>query len=192
MTGTLMTIAKDVKIQVEFNPRTVAAYRLIGYENRLLAAEDFSDDTKDAGEIGAGHTVTALYELIPAGGAAEILPVSAVEPLRYQRQAVNASDSTNDELLMLKLRYKEPEGVESREIRFSLADTDAAFPEASADFRFSAAVAAFGLILRRSEWAGNITPGDVANWANSAVGDDPHGHRREFLGFVGKVAEMPR
>lgn len=191
MTGTLMTIAKDVKIQIEFNPNTVAAYRLIGYENRLLAAQDFRDDTKDAGEIGAGHTVTALYELIPAGKGTEITPVAASAiPLRYQQTVTTATDAANNELLTLMLRYKQPEGVESKEIQFSLVDMQAEFAGASADFRFSAAVAAFGMLLRNSQWKGTATWSGIEDWATLAVGDDPQGHRGEFLTLVKRAKEL--
>jgi Ca-activated chloride channel family protein len=161
--GTLVTIAKDVKIQVEFNPAQVAAYRLVGYENRLLAKEDFNNDQVDAGEIGAGHTVTALYEVVPAAGAS--IPagfgVPPVDDLKYQRPAANApagqldarfgaAATGSDELLTVKIRYKEPTGKESQKLEFPLRDTGKAFSAASPDFKFAAAVAGFGLALRET------------------------------------------
>src|SRR5688500_17801809 len=150
MQGTLQAIAKDVKIQVEFNPAEVGSYRLIGYENRVLAKEDFNDDTKDAGEIGAGHTVTALYEVVPAGAdAAGARP--QVDELKYQKPAAAAPAAPRDavaanasgELLTVKLRYKEPNGQTSKLLEFPVTDAGAAYARASADYKFAAAVAAF-------------------------------------------------
>ena len=132
MSGTLITIAKDVKIQVEFNPSKVAAYRLIGYENRILAAQDFNDDTKDAGEIGAGHTVTALYEIVPAG---EKVPGVAVDELKYQTLAQPTAAAASDELLTLKLRYKQPDGETSKLMTWPLADTERAFNNTDREFQ---------------------------------------------------------
>jgi Ca-activated chloride channel family protein len=150
--GTLVTIAKDVKIQVEFNPAQVAAYRLIGYENRLLAKEDFNNDAVDAGEIGAGHTVTALYEVVPAGVPVPN-DVPAVDALKYQ--PVKDSESriqhgNSSDLLTVKIRYKEPAGDVSSKLEFPLRDTGARFADASPDFKFAAAVAGFGMALRDS------------------------------------------
>src|SRR5205814_6202602 len=127
LSGTLVTIAKDVKIQIEFNPRTVESYRLIGYENRLLAKEDFNDDTKDAGEIGAGHTVTALYEVVPAGGdAPQVRP--KVDELKYQKPAASTPPpATSPELLTVKLRYKEPDGATSKLLEFPVTDAGAPY-----------------------------------------------------------------
>jgi Ca-activated chloride channel homolog len=187
MQGTLITIAKDVKIQVEFNPARVAAYRLVGYENRLLANEDFNDDRKDAGEIGAGHTVTALYEVVPANGSHE--PVvdgegPGVDPLRYQKPAVASEAAASDELLTVKLRYKQPEGDESRLIEMPAIDRGMKLGEASRDFVWAAAVAEFGQILRNSQFKGIGTLASVQELAGSAIGPDPHGHRAEFLKLV--------
>jgi Ca-activated chloride channel family protein len=178
--GTLVTIAKDVKIQVEFNPVRVKAYRLIGYENRALRAEDFADDRKDAGEIGAGHTVTALYELVPVGVDMEL---PAVDPLRYQRPAAVSSGSGAEELLTVKLRHKEPTGTRSRLTSVAVADvvTDV---EASANLRFSAAVAAFGMLLRDSGHKGSASWAQVIDLARGAIGPDPEGHRAEFLALA--------
>jgi Ca-activated chloride channel family protein len=182
LTGTLVTIAKDVKIQVDFNPAQVAAYRLIGYENRLLKAEDFDNDAKDAGEIGAGHTVTALYEIVPVGVD---VPVSSDAPQsKYQRPSELSESAMTDELLTLHLRYKQPDGVTSSELEFPIRDSDAGFGQASDDFQFAAAVAAFGMLLRDSEFKGNATYGAVAEWAQPALGADPFGYRTEFLQLV--------
>lgn len=183
--GTLITIAKDVKIQVEFNPAKVSAYRLIGYEKRLLRAEDFNDDRKDAGEIGAGHTVTALYEIVPAG---KKINLPNVDPLKYQQEAPLSPAAQGPELLTLKLRYKEPDGQESKLISFPVIDDGRPFDQASEEYRFAAAVAEFGLLLRRSPYQGEATYGGVSARASRAIGPDPHGYRREFLELV-KVAE---
>ncbi len=176
--GTLVTIAKDVKIQVEFNPEKVQGYRLIGYENRLLAAEDFNDDTKDAGELGAGHTVTALYEVVPTG-----VPFDArtVDDLRYQRPADSSVDSDSAELLFVKLRYKEPTGARSRLIEHPVADR---VSQPSVDLRWAAAVAGFGMILRDSEYCGGFSVQDVLALARSAQGEDTEGYRQDFLRLV--------
>ena len=182
MGGTLVTIAKDVKIQVEFNPTQVEAYRLIGYENRILAAEDFNDDKKDAGEIGAGHTVTALYELVPAGGKVEL---PDVDPLRYQTApSANQNEQVSDELLTLKLRYKQPDGDTSQLLEFPTTDSGSPFAKATADFQFAAAVASFGMLLRGSAHQGISTYDAVQEIAESAKGPDKHGYRAEFIEMV--------
>jgi len=182
--GSLVTIAKDVKIQVEFNPAEVASYRLIGYENRRLAARDFDDDRKDAGEIGAGHHVTALYEIVSARAA----PTRAAEeqPLRYQRPAKSelTDDARSGQLLTLQLRYKRPNEDQSNLLEFALRDAGKRFGEASADFQFAAAVASFGMILRGSPYRGQATLKGVEEIAASALRDDPGGHRAEFLDLV--------
>jgi len=178
LTGTLVTIAKDVKIQVEFNPTKVAAYRLIGYENRLLRKEDFNDDTKDAGEIGAGHTVTALYEIVPAGGP---IDAPAVDPLKYQKAPVLSVAAGSDETLTLKLRYKPPDGETSALLTFPVTDAGRRASQASADFRFAAAVASFGMLLRESKYAGNYTFDAVVELAASSLGPDPSPYRQEFV-----------
>ncbi len=186
--GSLITIAKDVKIQIEFNPSRVQSYRLIGYENRALAAQDFNDDTKDAGEIGAGHTVTALYEIVPVGG----LPQPGVDPLKYQQQAAPAPESGDHsgELMTLKLRYKQPEGDVSKLLEFPIVDSTQAFEQADADFRFASSVAAFGMLLRGSQHSGAATFDTVQGWAMNALGDDPHGYRAGFLDLVRKAGAM--
>ena len=188
MGSTLFTIAKDVKIQVEFNPARVAGYRLIGYENRLLAKEDFNDDKKDAGEIGAGHTVTALYEIIRVGQAVPGSP--SVDPLKYQR-AEQDSSATSDELLTVKLRCKAPDGDKSKLIEIPLtADDIPAFDAASEDFRFVSAVAAFGMKLRGSPEAGKISWAEIQNIARGALGNDPGSYRAEFLTLVEKTKQL--
>jgi Ca-activated chloride channel family protein len=189
VSGTLVTIAKDVKIQVEFNPAKVAAYRLIGYEKRLLQKEDFNNDTVDAGEIGAGHTVTALYEIVPMGaGGEKESKAPSVDELRYaakeKRLKPEISNALASELLTVKLRYKEPAGQVSRKLEFPLVDRGLRFSEASADFKFASAVAAFGMILRDSPYKGNATLADVALWAEAGASPDPGGYRAEFLSVV--------
>ncbi|MEY4299033.1 MAG: hypothetical protein RIR25_269 [Verrucomicrobiota bacterium] len=187
MGSTLFTIAKDVKIQVEFNPSRVAGYRLIGYENRLLAKEDFNDDKKDAGEIGAGHTVTALYEIIPAGQPIPGAP--SVDPLKYQSmEGTKETKPSSNELLTVKLRYKEPDGDKSKLIEVPLvADEVKSFDQASHDFRFAAAVAAFSMKLRGSPQAGDISWDDIQKSVRASLGEDPGSYRAEFLTLVEKA-----
>ena len=191
MTGSLMTIAKDVKIQIEFNPTEVASYRLIGYENRMLTALDFADDKKDAGEIGAGHTVTALYELTPAG---ENSPSGGIATagLKYQRPAEQelTEAASSGELLTLKLCYKEPEGEESKLLEFVARDEGKRFGEASADFRFASAVASFGMVLRHSEHVGDVTLQAVEEFAADAVDHDPEGYRAEFVDLIHRAEQL--
>jgi len=179
--GTLVTIAKDVKIQVEFNPAEVAAYRLIGYENRMLAAQDFNDDKKDAGEIGAGHTVTAFYEIVPAGQA---IDVPSVDPLKYQTPTEVSDSADSGELMTVKLRYKEPDGDISKLLAVPVSDTGLTLDRSSDDFAFAAAVAGFGLVLRKSEHTQDFAYSDVIELASTAVGDDPSGYRAQFVELV--------
>jgi Ca-activated chloride channel family protein len=181
MGGTLITIAKDVKIQVEFNPALVGAYRLIGYENRILRAEDFNDDTKDAGEIGAGHTVTALYEVVPAGKEGD---VPGIDALKYQKPVGTTRESKSGELLTLKLRYKEPDGATSKLIQVPVSDRGTSWAQASRDFKFASAVAALGMILRDSPYKGNSTLGSVLELAEAGKGEDKQGYRAEFIELV--------
>jgi secreted protein with Ig-like and vWFA domain len=200
LTGSTITIAKDVKIQVEFNPAQVASYRLLGYENRLLAAEDFRDDKKDAGEIGAGHAVTALYEIVPVGAVAAAEPGRGAEPLKYQPAPAPAAPAPKPavdgpagrELLTVKLRAKRPEGDTSALTEVPLADAGAGFEAASADLRFAAAVAAFGMVLRDSEHKGTASLERVEEIAGTAMGSDPGGYRAEFLDLVRKAAAVRR
>ena len=181
MGGTLITIAKDVKIQVEFNPALVGAYRLIGYENRILRAEDFNDDTKDAGEIGAGHTVTALYEVVPAGKEGAL---PGIDALKYQKPVEATRESKSGELLTLKLRYKEPDGATSKLMQVAVTDRGIAWAQASRDFKFASAVAALGMILRDSPYKANATLGSVLELAEAGKGEDKQGYRAEFIELV--------
>jgi Ca-activated chloride channel homolog len=190
--ATLLTIAKDVKIQVEFNPAKVQAYRLVGYENRLLQDEEFNDDTRDAGELGAGHSVTALYEIIPVGTDPDV-DLPTVDALRYG----NAANSSNtgaseplsataesDELMWVKLRYKEPTGDVSQLLELPVMDRGVSLDRSSDDFRFAAAVAMFGMVLRESDFAGTATLDQVETLARAARGDDRDGYRSEFIRLV--------
>jgi Ca-activated chloride channel family protein len=181
LSGTLVTIAKDVKIQVEFNPAQTVAYRLIGYENRLLLKEDFNDDTKDAGEIGAGHTVTAFYEIVPPGKEAKL---PDVDPLKYQTATASVPTHASSELLTAKLRYKLPEGDTSRLIEVAVSDDGRAYAEASSDFKFASAVAGFGMILRDSQHRGKATLDAIQQLAKEGKGHDTIGYRAEFLQLV--------
>ncbi|MCA9054032.1 MAG: DUF3520 domain-containing protein, partial [Planctomycetaceae bacterium] len=173
--------AKDVKIQLEFNPAAVSAYRLIGYENRQLAAEDFRNDRKDAGEIGAGHTVTALYELIPAG--ADYVS-HAIPELKYQQASSLTPQAQSGELLTVRLRYKQPDDSGVDEFAVAVEDADHSFSRSSRDFQFAAAVASFGMLLRNSPHRGNATWDAVREWAQPAVGRDASGYREEFLELI--------
>ncbi|MDE2781640.1 MAG: von Willebrand factor type A domain-containing protein [Gemmatimonadota bacterium] len=185
MGGTLFTLAKDVKLQIEFNPASVAGYRLIGYENRVLADEDFNDDTKDAGELGAGHTVTALYEVVPVGIA---VPREEVDDLRYQPRPDDLPASEfADEMMYVKVRYKDPDGTKSRLLEQAVAERSGA---PSADFRFATAVAGFGMLLRDSKHAGDLTLGDVVGLAEKGKGDDPRGYRGEFIRLVEATRDL--
>ncbi len=178
MGGTLYTVAKDVKIQVEFNPAVVQAYRLLGYENRLLADEDFNDDTKDAGEMGSGHSVTALYEIIPAG-APNDGTIRRPDSLRYQTNVAPRGQLDTRELGFVKVRYKTPEGDRSRLLSQPIAATRA--ETMSPDFRFQQAVAEFGLLLKGSAYRGSASFEDVIAAARASLGQDPDGYRAEFL-----------
>ena len=177
--GTLFTIARDVKVQVEFNPREVRAYRLIGYENRALRAEDFADDRRDAGELGAGHSVTALYEIVPAGVEGPDVPDAP--PLRYRDRADVNRRAASGELGFVQLRYKRPDDSRSVLVQQAFLDRGG---DGSGDLRFAASVAAFGMLLRTSEHIGDYSPGDVLELARGSLGDDEEGYRREFLGLV--------
>ncbi|MBT3266368.1 VWA domain-containing protein [Candidatus Poribacteria bacterium] len=182
MGATLQTIAKDVKIQVEFNPAHVAAYRLVGYETRLLAAEDFADDKKDAGELGAGHTVTALYEVIPHGVDSRALGGRQI-PLKYQQRDLSEAADGSGEMLTVKLRYKQPDGDTSRLIT-RVVSSDADGGDCTDGFRFSAAVAMFAMILRHSPAVGDATVSDARELARGSLGDDAEGYRRGFVSMV--------
>lgn len=189
MSGTLITVARDVKIQVEFNPALVQSYRLIGYENRMLAEEDFNNDEKDAGEIGAGHSVTALYELVPMG-IDDTASVPSVAPFRYQQPAEPTEEATSGEMLTVNLRYKLPDATESTLIDQHVMDDDLFFNQASADFQFAAAVAEFGMLLRHSQHAGDANYAEILELATDNIGDDKHGYRREFVELIKLAAEL--
>ncbi len=206
--GTLFTVAKDVKLQIEFNPAKVQAYRLVGYESRLLNNEDFNDDTKDAGEMGVGHTVTAFYEVVPVGVESNF--VGKVDDLKYQKLfgktqkewSVDTSWqpgqsqvtgepvqlTSSNELLTVKLRYKQPDGDVSKKIEVPVVDRGA--NNVSADFRFAAAVAMFGQLLRESDFKGDATYDKVIALAKNGLNDDEQGYRREFVRLVQTVNSM--
>ncbi len=183
MGGTLHTIAKDVKIQVEFNPQNVQAYRLIGYENRLLADEDFNNDKKDAGELGSGHTVTALYEVIPTGVEIDN-NLTDVDPLKYQTPT-NPVNGFNDEIMTVKLRYKQPDGDQSKLI-YRVVDKKQVNTELSENLSFAASVASFGMLLRDSKFKGSSSFEMVNQLAKKGKGRDEQGYRAEFI----KIAEL--
>ena len=179
--GTLFTIAKDVKLQLEFNPLKVKAYRLVGYESRLLKNEDFNDDKKDAGELGSGHTVTAFYEIIPAGSSEK---VPGVDELKYQKTTVNTATAKTGEILTVKLRYKLPKLDVSKLLSVTLSGPVTPFESASENTRFAATVAEWGLLLRDSEFKGNSSFDQVQQIAGKATGEDREGYRREFIKLV--------
>ena len=181
MGGTLLTIAKDVKLQIEFNPSRVGAYRLLGYENRLLRDEDFKDDTKDAGELGSGHTVTALYELIPPGSP-DLAKVPRPDSLRYTKMPSHTSAVTSSELLFVKLRYKQPTGRQSTEMTHVVAAEVTATP--SVDLAFASAVAEFGMVLRDSPHKGKSSLDQVITRAEQSKGTDQFGYRAEFVSMA--------
>ncbi|BDM78130.1 vWA domain-containing protein [Acaryochloris marina] len=178
--GTLFTIAKDVKIQVEFNPGKVQAYRLIGYENRLLRDQDFNDDRKDAGEIGSGHTITALYEVIPTGVKSDV-ELPDIDPLKFQKPTASSNSS---DLMNLKLRYKQPTGSKSQLISTAIADKNRSIQSATDNLKFSAAVAMYGMVLRDSDYKGKATFNQVLDLADQAKGKDPQGYRMAFMQLV--------
>ena len=184
--STLVTVAKDVKIQVEFNPATVEGYRLIGYANRKLAHRDFTDDTKDAGEVGAGHSVTALYEVIPVGSS-----IPGDVELRYQRDKEPSKVSTGtDELMFVKVRYKKPDGARSTERSWTVSDREVSLSGTSDDFRFSAAIAGWGMLLRGSQYVPGWTFADPADLAGSALRYDPNGYRTQAMQLMDKASGM--
>lgn len=181
----LVTVAKDVKLQIEFNPKRVAAYRLIGYENRVMAHRDFQDDRKDAGDLGSGHTVTALYELIPPG-----LPVPGAAEGKADGPAAKTTIPVPEAWLTVNLRYKDPEAETSQLLQHVLTGTVSKAEETTVDFRFAASVAAFGMLLRESAHKGDATYGRVKEWAKPALGDDPGGHRASFLELIDLAAGL--
>ncbi len=185
--GTLFTIAKDVKLQIEFNPVRVQAYRLIGYENRLLANEDFNDDKKDAGEMGSGHSVTALYEIVPTG---EKIDLPDVDELKYQRPVNSENDKYKSELLTVKVRYKEPKENVSKKYELPVTDRRQEFAKASQNLRFAAAIAEFSMLLRDSQYKGDLKYNDVIEIAKKAKGEDEDGYRGEFVRLVESCRDL--
>jgi len=187
--GTLFTVAKDVKLQVEFNPARVQAYRLVGYESRLLDKEDFNDDTKDAGEMGAGHTVTALYEVVPAGVKSNITP--SVDALKYQTPETLAKAialTNSPEMLTVKLRYKQPDSDKSVKLEVPLIDNGK--NNVSSDLKFASAVAMFSQLLKDSDYKGEATYDQVLHLARLSLGNDENGYRREFVRLAETVKSM--
>jgi Ca-activated chloride channel family protein len=183
--GTLVTVAKDVKLQVEFNPRTVAAYRLIGYENRLLQDQDFNNDTKDAGDMGAGHSVTALYELVPAGGKIDI---PGIDQLKYQQPGAMSTNARLDETMTVKVRFKQPEASESTLTSVTIPTRTAMTPE----LVFASAVIEFGMLLRDSEFKGSSSFAAARQLASKFKGADAHGHRAEFIRLIDAAESVSR
>ena len=184
MGGTLITIAKDVKIQVEFNPEAVGFYRLVGYEKRLMAASDFRDDKKDAGEIGAGHTVTALYEIVPSSSGIEAR--SGTQPLKYQKDG----STTSTEMFTVYLRHKQPEAERATEMSMPVTDKGNAWREASENYRWAVAIAMFGMQLRDSEHKGACDWALIEKTAREALSSDPGGYRAEFIQLLGKARTL--
>jgi Ca-activated chloride channel homolog len=187
--STLVAVAKDVKIQVEFNPAQVGAYRLVGYENRRLRARDFNDDAKDAGEMGAGHTVTALYEIVPPG---EDVNSGGIDPLKYQRPAEPPPSRVtvpSSELMTVKVRYKKPDGNSSALVTVPVASRNTA---SARNLQFASAVAGFGMLLRNSPFKADATWADVVRLAQASRGDDPDGYRAEFVRLVELAAALDR
>jgi len=189
LTSTLFTIAKDVKIQIEFNPAKIQAYRLIGYENRMLRKEDFNDDKKDAGELGAGHRVTALYEIVPPGVEFE---GSKVDKLEYQKTAISKEAYETDEIMKVKFRYKPIKSDKSILIVKRIKEGDEDFDDAPDDFRFTAAVASFGMMLRDSKYKGKISYNKILEIADDAKGNDEFGYRAEFIEMIKNAKKMDK
>lgn len=188
LSGTLVTIAKDVKLQLEFNPNQVKSYRLIGYENRVLAHKDFNNDKKDAGEIGAGHTVTALYEVVP--GTSVQSKSTGVDPLKYQDKTKLSKAAAKNELLTLKIRYKKPDESVSKLLSFPVTDSQKKYSEASNEFKFAASVASFGMILRKSKYKGLSSFALVKELAAEGKGPDKNGYRAGFLTMIDQAQEL--
>ncbi len=190
MGGTLLTIAKDVKIQVEFNPAKVQAYRLVGYENRKLQNQDFNDDKKDAGELGAGHSVTALYEIVPVGAKSDAA-LPNVDPLKYQQNKAEPGGNSN-ELMQVKLRYKEPDKNTSQLLAVPVVDRGLKLQNASTNLKFSASVAAFGMVLRDSQYKGTANFDEVLKLSSQSQGTDLDGYRAEFIRLVQKSKSLKK
>lgn len=188
--GTLFTIAKDVKLQIEFNPAKVQAYRLIGYENRILNKEDFNNDKKDAGELGSGHTVTALYEVIPIGVKSDF--IEKVDKLKYQNEVKNTPAAGSDEIMTVKFRYKKPDGDKSKLIEHPVIDKSIALENTSENFRFAASVAQFGMLLRNSEFKQSSSYNNAWKLASGALGDDKEGYRSEMLKLMKNAQSLAK
>jgi Ca-activated chloride channel family protein len=189
--GTLFTIAKDVKLQIEFNPAKVQGYRLIGYENRMLAKEDFNNDKKDAGELGSGHTVTALYEVVPVGAKTDVF--DNVDELRYQKPVRKDITTTfGGELMNVKLRYKKPSEEVSKLITHPVLDAKSSIVQCSENLRFAAAVAQFGMLLRNSAYKGEGGYKLVEQLAGSSLNNDSEGYRKEFIELVKKAQVLSK
>jgi Ca-activated chloride channel homolog len=187
--GTLFTIAKDVKLQIEFNPALVKAYRLVGYENRLLKSEDFNNDKKDAGELGSGHTVTAMYEIIPQGVDSEFYKV---DELKYQKSKIEKSAENSNELMTVKFRYKKPDEDVSKLIVHTLLNEGNGKNFTSENFRWSASVAAFGMLLRESEFIKDFTFDDVLTLAQGSRGEDREGYRADFINMIKSMGAVAK
>jgi Ca-activated chloride channel homolog len=187
MGSTLVTVAKDVKIQVEFNPAKVGAFRLIGYENRIMAHQDFNDDTKDAGEIGAGHHVTALYELVAPGKEGDL---PGIDALKYTKPAL--TNAPSNESFTVKIRYKRPDGDTSRLLEYGIVDEGQSFAQASYDLKFASAVAGFGMLLRDSVDKGSFTYAGVLEIAEATLFKDPSGYRQEFVAAVRQAQALTK
>jgi Ca-activated chloride channel homolog len=187
MGSTLVTVAKDVKIQVEFNPAKVGAFRLIGYENRIMAHQDFNDDTKDAGEIGAGHHVTALYELVAPGKEGDL---PGIDGLKYAKPA--SSSSPSNESFTVKIRYKRADGDTSRRLEYCVVDEGRSFAQASDDLKFASAVAGFGMLLRDSADKASLTYPGILEIAESTLSKDSSGYRQEFVAAVRQAQALTR
>lgn len=191
ISSTLVTIAKDVKIQVDFNPANVYSYRLIGYDNRRLENEDFNDDKKDAGEIGAGHSVTAFYEIVPVGSINAKSKIDASKYTPISREVTTgANDRFSDELLTVRLRYKSPEGGSSNLLKYPVKNRNSKFSKASKDFIFSSSVAAFGMLLKKSEYVGDTTYSDIEEWINDSKADQENDDRLELIKLIKLARRM--
>jgi Ca-activated chloride channel family protein len=188
MGGTLVPIAKDVKLQLEFNPTKVQAYRLVGYENRLLAAEDFADDTKDAGELGMGHTVTAFYEIIPVGIESEF--VKPITPLKYQETTTSKTATQSTDLMTIKFRYKRPQGNKSVEMVQAVAFNPQPLDQTSNNFRFASSVALFAMQLNNSKFTKQTNWDTVLLLAKNAIGEDKENYRKDFVQLVEKAKQL--
>jgi Ca-activated chloride channel homolog len=189
--ATLLTVAKDVKIQVEFNPAKIQSYRLIGYENRALQSQDFNNDKKDAGELGAGHTVTALYEVVPAGINSNAVQGN-IDPLKYQNQQITQNAANSNEIMQVKLRYKPPQSEKSQLLSYAIADQGLQLENASNNLKFAASVAQYAMVLRNSPSKGNTNLDTILKLARQSLGSDLDGYRAEFIRLVEKTKTLQK